>query len=859
MEQHHTKNDGRIAGRPGIAPGRAVMLATASLVALLSSAPLQAQAASQPTQTPAGPTGVAQDQKGAAPGSAATAQSSADATTPTGSADIVVTGTRAAHRSRLDTAAPVDVLSNASLQHQGTPELGTALATVAPSIDFPRPSATDATDAIRPATLRGLSPDETLVLINNVRAHTSASLNINSTVGRGAAAVDLNTIPTAALDRVEVLRDGASAQYGSDAIAGVINLRLRQASSGGSVSLTHGFYDTNVETSRDDRHVTGEPVTTLDAWKGLGFGSDGYLTLSGQITKRAATNRSDLPAPAAVPTPTGPALQGRFGDPDVMQYTGFANAGISISPNWQLYGWAGYQQRHTSSAAFPRPNSSGSIASALLAGYPNGFIPLIDTRSYDINSALGVKGDVNGWSVDLNGSYGRNVVQFRTKNSANYGLGASTPHSFYDGSVAYGQWVGNLDVTRTLDVFKSLNVAFGLEGRREDYAIRPGELASYTLSGAQGFPGFAPANAVKAHRENGSAYVDLEAQVTDKFLLGVAGRGETYSDFGQVATGKVSARYDFSHAFALRGTISNGFRAPSLQEQYFTSISSVIQSDGSQLQSGTFPSISPVARALGGLPLRPEKSTNYSVGSVIRVGGLDLTVDGYLIKLRDQLALSENISPTTAGQSPELDAQIAALLAGTNATAARFFLNGVRSTAKGIDAVAHYRMNTADAGIFDFTLAGNVNKITINRVPTNTAVFTSDAPILFGRQRIVSITNGTPGEKVTGTVDWSRRQFGATLRATYYGDVIQPGTGTTAAVGEPGDIHTGKHVITDLELRYQPRTALQLALGAQNLFDVYPDRVPGNLNANSGVLGFPYYSPFGFNGRYLYGRIGFNF
>lgn len=834
------------------------MFATCSAIAMVCPAPLHAQAAPQSTEVPAGPTGAAQNQEAANPASAPTPQSSADATTPSADNQVVVTGTRAAGRSRLDTAAPVDVLSSASLQHQGTPELGSALATVAPSVDFPRPSATDATDAIRPATLRGLSPDETLVLINNVRAHTSASLNINSTVGRGAAAVDLNTVPTAALDRVEVLRDGASAQYGSDAIAGVINLRLRQARTGGAVSLTHGFYDTDVHTARDDHHVTGEPVTTVDAWKGIGFGSDGYLTLSGQITEREPTNRSDAPTASAVPTPSGPALRGRFGDPYVMQYTGFANAGVSLAPDWQLYGWAGYQKRHTSSAAFPRPNSTGSIASAELAGYPNGFIPLIDTRSYDINSALGVKGNVGGWAVDLSGSYGRNVVQFRTRNSANYGLGADTPHNFYDGSVAYGQWVGSLDVTRTFDVFKSLNVAFGVEARREDYAIRPGELSSYTLSGAQGFPGFAPANAVKAHRENGSAYIDLEAQVTDKFLLGVAGRGETYSDFGQVATGKVSARYDFSHALAIRGTVSNGFRAPSLQEQYFTSISSVIQSDGSQLQSGTFPSISPVARALGGLPLKPEKSTNYSLGTVLRLGGFDVTVDGYLIKLRDQLALSENISPTTSGQSPELDAQIAALLAGTNATAARFFINGVRSTAKGIDAVAHYRLRAAGAGTFDFTLAGNINKVTVDRVPTNTAVFTTDAPILFGRQRIVSITNGTPGEKVTGAVDWSLRGLGATVRATYYGDVIQPGTGTTAAAA-PNDLHTGKHVITDVEVRYAPAHGPQLAIGAQNLFDVYPDRVPGNLNANSGVLGFPYYSPFGFNGRYVYGRIGFNF
>jgi iron complex outermembrane recepter protein len=828
---------------------RSGLLLASSVFALAAHAqdiPQQPQAG-----TPAGPTGAAGTPQGAAQDNG---PSSADATQPEG--EIVVTGTRAAGRSRLDTASPVDVLSGNSLRRQGTTELAQSLANIAPSVDFPRASATDATDAIRPATLRGLPPNETLVLINNVRAHPSASININSTVGRGSAAVDLNTVPTAALDRIEVLRDGASAQYGSDAIAGVINLRLREARSGGGASVTYGIYDTDVNTARGSRHVTGEPTTTVSAWQGIGFGNDGYLTLSGEYQHRQPTNRADYPAANAIRPAGGPALQGRYGDPYVNQYTLFANAGTSLGEDWKLYGWGGWQQRHTSSAAFPRPNSAASVASATIAGYPQGFIPLIDTKSYDINSALGIKGELAGWAVDLSASYGRNVVQFRTENSANYGLGASTPHSFRDGSMAYDQWVGDLDVTRTFDVFQSLNVAFGLEGRREGYAIRPGELASYTASGAQGFPGFSPLNAVKAHRQNGSAYLDLEAQVTDKFLLGLAGRGETYSDFGEVATGKVSARYDFSRAFALRGTVSTGFRAPSLQEQYFTSISTVVQTNGDQLQSGTFPSTSAIASRLGGVPLRPEKSTNYSAGTVVRLGGFDLTVDGYLIRLRDQLALSENISPTTAGQSATLNAEIAAALAGTNATAARFFLNGVRSEVRGIDAVAHYRLRSANVGTFDLTLAGNVNKVEIKRVPTNTAVFTNDAPILFGRQRIVSITNGTPGEKVTGTIDWSAGSLGATLRATYYGDVIQPGSGTTAAVGAPGDIHSGRHTITDLELRYTADRGPEFAIGAQNLFDIYPKRVPANLNAASGVLGFPYYSPFGFGGRYLYVRAG---
>ena len=841
MDQHQTSRRG-----DRLHAGRAVMLATASAIALLCSAPVQAQADAQPAQTPAGPTGAAHDQKGAAPGSAATPQSSADATTPTGDNEIVVTGTRAAGRSRLDTAAPVDVLSNSSLQHQGTTELGAALATVAPSIDFPRPSATDATDAIRPATLRGLSPDETLVLINNIRAHSSASLNVNSSVGRGAAAVDLNTVPTAALDRIEVLRDGASAQYGSDAIAGVINLRLRQARSGGSVSVTHGFYDTDVVTSRDSRHVSGEPTTTVDGWKGIGFGSDGYLTLSGQFIRRDPTNRSDAPTASAVAPAEGPPLRARFGDPYVKQYNGFANAGTSISPDWKLYAWLGYQHRHSSSAAFPRPTSAATVGFAELAGYPKGFIPLIDTVSKDLNSAVGVKGTVgDGWDVDLSASYGRNKVNFRTENSANYAYGAASPHSFNDGAVIYDQLVGNLDVTKTLPVFQSLNLAFGLEARREGYQITPGEQASYgypdsgvvpgAAPGAQGFGGFSPLNAIKRHRENGSAYVDAEAQVTPKFLLAAAVRGETYSDFGEVATGKLSARYDFSHAFAIRGTVSTGFRAPALQQQYFTSIASVIV-NGAPVLTGTFPSTDPVAKALGGLPLRPEKSTNFSLGSVIRFGGFDLTVDGYYIRLRDQLALSENLA--APGLLPP------------DVTAARFFINGIASHTEGVDVVGHYRWQAASAGVFDFTAAANVNKTKVTRVPTSTSELTAT---LFARSRILTLTEGTPGEKVSGAVDWSLGNIGATARVTYYGDVTQPGTVVTS------DVHTGKHAITDLELRYQPRHGLQAAIGVQNLFDVYPDRYPGNLNANSGLLGFPFYSPFGFNGRYLYGRVGVNF
>jgi len=825
---------------------RIIALAGASLLALAGQAHAQ--------QVPTTGAGQAQD--------AETAPTGADAATVADEGnDIIVTGTRAEGRTRLDSASPVDVLSGASLQRQGTTELAQALQSVAPSITFPRPAANDGTDAIRPATLRGLSPDQTLVLINGIRGHTSAYLNTNGVVGRGSAAVDLNTVPTAALDRIEVLRDGAAAQYGSDAIAGVVNLRLREARSGGGAQVHYGFYDTDIDTARGSRSRTGEGAVTVSAWQGFGFGTDGYVTVTGEYLKRLPTNRADFD-PRVGPT----RVTGRYGDPEVEQGTGFINAGTSLTDTFSLYGFAGYQERDSRSAAFPRVRATTASAAQIgvleRAGFADGFLPIINSKTSDINSALGIRGQVGGFDIDLSGSYGRNRISFRTLNSANYAYGTATPRTFRDGAVIYDQYVVGLDATRKFDVFQSLNVAFGIEGRREGYKITAGELASYgpppagTVTGipagtaaslvppgAQGFGGFAPGNEVERSRRNGSIYLDVEAQVTDAFLLGLAGRAESYSDFGETVNGKLSARYDLADWFAVRGTASTGFRAPSLQQQYFTQTAQVV-TNGVPIQTGTFPSTDPVSVALGGRPLDSEKSTNLSAGVVLRAGGFDLTVDAYRIHIRDQIGLSENIQ---ASFSP----QVAALLAPFNVSAARFFLNGLASTTKGIDAVAHYRLRTGGAGAFDFTVAGNVNDVKVTRVPTNTAVALNPAPTLFARSRILTLEDGTPQHKVTGTIDWSLDRLGALARVTYYGDVNQPGTTL------PADVRTGDHAITDLELRYTATRGAQIGLGVSNLFDVYPDRIIG-ANNSTGVLGFPYYSPFGFNGRQLYVRAGLN-
>jgi len=805
------------------ATARAAALATASAIALLSASPAFAQA----TQAPA------QNAQGAAPSGE----------------EIVITGTRASGRTRLDTIAPVDVLSATDLKRQGTTETAAALANVAPSIDFPRPAVTDATDAIRPATLRGLSPDETLVLINNVRAHPSALLNINGSVGRGAAAVDLNTIPVAALQSVEVLRDGASALYGSDAIAGVINLRLRQGRTGGGATVNASEYVTHVPARLDPRHETDGRTVTASVWQNLPIGNNGYLDLTAEFLDRNPTNRGDFD------TRDKPfEVRSRYGDPDVKQATGYANMGIPLGQGgWEFVGWGGYQFRRTQSAAFPRnPSNTNNVPSI----YPDGFLPLIQTKSKDLTATGGFKGALGAWQTSLTASYGKNTIDYATLHTLNATYGAQSKTSFYDGAVSYDQFVTNLDLSHdyTLGADSDLTVAGGAEYRREGYSISAGEPQSYdhgpvskspttggaTSPGAQGFGGFSPANIVDKHRDNVSGYVDLEGKFAN-VSVGAAGRIERYSDFGTTANGKLSGRWDITPSFAIRGGVQTGFRAPSLQQEYFTSIASVIV-NGNVILTGTFPSVSPQASALGGLPLEPEKSTNYSAGFVFRHGPFNVTVDGYDIELRNGLTLSQNIQK---GFSPAVDA----ILNANDVSAARFFINGVKMRTRGVDIVANYRLPTVSAGLFNMTLAANFNKVKVISVPTTTSVL-DPAPPLVIRSTILTLEQGTPRKKITGTVDWSRGPWGATLRGTYYGDVNQPGT--TAAT----DIHTGAKMITDLEGHYTFAQRFHLALGVANAFDIYPKRTPPAAQSTTGVVDFPFYSPWGFNGRQLYAKLG---
>jgi iron complex outermembrane receptor protein len=791
---------------------------------------------------------------------------------------VVVTGTRVANRTVLDTAAPVDIISAETLKNSGNTELNQALSVALPSLNFPRPALTDGTDTVRPATLRGMAPDQTLVLVNSKRRHASSLVNLNGSIGRGSAAVDLNTIPTAIVKSIEVLRDGAAAQYGSDAIAGVVNVRLRTDRSGGEGTVTYGGYLTEYDlrnASPSDGGTWSGPASrkrtdgqtgTVSAWKGLPWGDSGYITLAAEYKDQAHTERSGYDMRQMYPTVNG-ALDPRentinrfdawYGDPEVKQKTFFANAGNNLEGGVKIYGWTSYQNRDARSAGYFRPpQDSRNIASI----YANGFLPIIAPNVEDYSALGGVTWTSGAWDMDASLGYGRNQMSYDIQNTLNASIGPSSKTDFNAGGFAYDQTVFNLTGVRTLDVgglASPLNVAVGTEARREGYSLSAGEPDSYRYGGvvlangspaapgSQVFPGFRPANAVNAHRSAIGAFVDLEANLTKEFLGSVAVRGEHYSDFGSNLSGKLSGRYDFGKAFALRGSVQNGFRAPSPQQQYFTSTSTNFI-NGVPYEITTFKPTDPVAVALGAQPLKAEKSVNGSLGAVFRFDPVSLTIDAYRIKVKDRIVLSENL--TQANVRNYIASQGFVGIGG-----GRFFINGADTRTKGVDVVLNVPYNGGASGKFDFTLAGTVNSTDVTRVPTTAQLAAlSPAPSLFDRVNVLTLEKGQPKNKLSASMNWKLGAWGSTLHATRYGEVLSPGT--TPAF----DWVISPKTVVDLELRYTASKQLTFALGADNLFDAYNATLPPTLNTTSNTP-FPDYGPFGHNGRFVYARANYAF
>ncbi|HET9398784.1 MAG TPA: TonB-dependent receptor [Sphingomicrobium sp.] len=850
----------------------------------------------------------------------APAEQAEPAATSSDASTIVVTGTRRTDRTVADSPVPVDVISAESLANTGHTEVNRALTQEVPSFNFPQPSITDGTDVIRPATLRGLGPDQTLVLINGKRRHTSALLNINGSVGRGTSAVDVNLIPSIALSRVEVLRDGAAAQYGSDAIAGVINFQLRNARDGGRAFVTFGKYYTSVDdietydsvqvgpgntpvlapdgtlainyTGNDRKRRDGETLT-LAGVIGIPIGPEGSLNVAAEFQDRNDTNRTgadprrqyNLIAGALDPRElTFDRFSHRYGDPEVQDTKIFLNAEypVGVGGEGEVYAFGSYNDRQGESAGFYRLANDARNVPAI---YPDGFLPLITTDTDDYSGTVGVRGELRGWRWDLSGQYGRDRVDFRIENSLNRSFGAASQTEFDSGGLTYSQLLFNLDVSRDLALgfANKTTLAFGAEHRREMFDIRPGEPASYGngpaggAPGAQVFPGFQPTIGgvrvdEKNKRHNWSAYAEIDSDITDRISIQAALRYEDYSDFGSDLNWKLAGRFEPIDGFALRASASTGFRAPSLQQQFYAA-QATNNVAGVLLDTVTLPVDNPVAIALGATPLEPESSFSLSGGLVFSmVPRLNVTLDVYRVDIDDRIVVTDNLQATRdgAGNPTGADpgfsiAQILNAAGFPTVNAARFFVNGVDTRTRGLDLVATYRVPDLLGGRMNLTAGLNINKTKIRKILAAPGAL-SEVPnlVLFGRQESLRLVKGQPRNKINLSADYDRDWLGLTLRTTRYGKALDAG----APASGVQDIHLAAKWITDAEVRFKPiGDRLQIALGANNLLDVYPTNTPRgqavdpvsgatvNLPVTRYVTPFSNFSPFGFNGRFLYGRV----
>ena len=837
--------------------------------------------------------------------------------------EVVVTGSRATEgRSNILTTAPVDVISAREIKAFAQTDVAQILSYVAPSFQSTRQTISDGTDHIDPASLRGLGPDQVLVLVNGKRRHNSALVNINGTVGRGAVGTDLNVIPTASIKRIEVLRDGAAALYGSDAIAGVINIQLKDDSTGVSASSTVG------QTTQNDGSVF-----QADANVGVGLGGRGFLDVSGQFQNHEYFNRG-LPDTAPLiylggnggQYPGGTAADTeqkrrdlkaqddalvasrgydrnnlRIGSAATRNVGGFLNAGYRLGAGFEVYVSGGATYRTGKSAGFARlPNQ---LTQSDLLTYPDGFLPFINTTINDESIISGLRKTVGGFAIDASNTFGRNEVRYDISNTVN----ASLPQGFgqqqfYAGTLTFLQNTTNLGLARKfteLGPLATLNVAFGGEYRADQFQIAPGERNSYinggrligatpTASGSQVFPGYQPTDAVIRSRTNVAGYLDLESDVTEKLLVHTAARVENYSDFGSSVSGQAAARFSILDGLAVRGSLGNGFRAPSLQQRYFTNVSTqfvsglpnqvlTVNNENSLVRTP----YDPVAKTggFGVAPLKQENSMNYSVGLTARVAKtITLTVDAYQIDITDRIVLSSAFARTGSTANPS-NPIVGNILGTLPVSRVQFFANAVNTRTQGIDIVANERLVLGEKSRLGLTAAANFNETVVRSFNSSSTTIDNDQFVginnlqntLFDRQQRTRLENGNPRSKINLSANYTYGIFGIEARTVRFGEVQTKDADPTRSFLD--QTYAAKW-ITDLTLSAQVIKQVSLLVGVNNLFDVYPDRLtqnsrndPNNFSAdpaqsynssldNTNRGRFVYNaSQFGFQGAFYFTRV----
>ncbi len=756
---------------------------------------------------------------------------------------IVVTGTRSLKRSKTDSLQPIDVISAQELtERTGSSELGTALSKIIPSINFPRPTVVDGTELVRPVQLKGLSPDQVLVLVNGKRRHTGAFINLGGTIGRGSAPTDLNAIPVSAISRIEVLREGASARYGSDAIAGVVNIILKSDPKTGEAGIRYGIYDKG-DGEQKQSYVSG----------GTRLGDYGYAIFSGEWQDNQATNRAGLDLRDPNATTYGQRTF-RFGDPKSDEVKAAFNAGFDLSDTVELYGFSTYSHRNAETAGFYRLSNASNNVPAL---FPNGYLPLIRGQLDDFSAVAGLRGEAADWRYDVSANYGLNQydVNTRTINVDLYKDTGATPNSFHNGKLKNSQSVFNIDLSKEYDIsaFASpLNIAFGAQYLNQQYQIKAGDPGSYYKSGSSGLSGFRQADAGKWTRDSYAGYLDLETDITQKLSASSAYRYEKYDDFGDTNNASLSLRYQLLPQVAVRGSVSTGFRAPSLAQQYFTQTSSQLV-NGQFVEAGTFPSSSQVAQLLGAEDLKAEKSKNYSLGFVFTpTSNLYVTLDAYQIDIDDRISLSSNINAS----SPAVrDYLISKGITNTNFSSVRFFNNASDTRTRGVDLVANYQWQNLPYGELTTSLAYNFNRNEVTNVDKNPDILNAlgvNLTRLDRREQYGLLAGSTPEHKFSLANDYKIGNFGINTNITRYGSFE-----TFSNAGSASDQKFSAKWLLDLALSYQLK-AWKFTLGGDNITNVYPDKDVYDINKpTGGSLQYSQFSPFGFNGAFYYGKINY--
>ncbi len=794
---------------------------------------------------------------------------------------IVAIGSRTT-RSEVDTPVPVDVLSSEEIKISGQTEVNQLLAVAIPSFNASHQTISDGTDHINPASLRGLGPDQVLVLVNGKRRHPSALVHVNGTFGRGTVGVDLNGIPTAAIKRIEVLRDGASAQYGSDAISGVINIVLEDQVEALQIDVQGGG------TGEGD----GEQLK-VDANYGFSIGDNGYFNVTGMYLDRNRTDRSNPWTGDIFPGIEGTAATDaelsrrgltrrdfsmKTGQGEALVGMGFWNSVYPISQSAEVYAFGGLSHREGFATGFYRlPNQPERVVPEI---YPNGFLPQINPKINDAQFTGGVRGSRNGWDMDFSVTHGRNSFLFNVENSNNASIGPSSPTTFDAGELKFEQTVGNLDIVRLIDTggaVKSASLVLGGEYRLENYEIAAGQPESYLLGnggdepgvdfvtlpngqpkdpGSQVFPGFQPANEVDRFRTSIGGYVGLETELSEQFLLDVGGRFENYSDFGSTQTGKIAARYQVTPEVGIRGAVSNGFRAPSLQQFWFNNVSIQFLSTPEGLEPTrvlTSNNASPVTKAFGVPDLKDETSVNISAGVTVRPQpNLSITADFYRIDIDDRIVLTSRFD-----SGDPIVAQILQPFERDGVGAAQFFANAVDTETQGVDFVVSY---ATQVGLGTLDLSGSLNftdtEVKRTNVPAEMAQIFAGGDLdavrstLFNREERNRLESALPTEKLNLSARYTQGPLSLYGAAAFFGEIEYRPT------NPDNDETFGAKTIFDMDISYELTKGVRVAFGANNLFNTFPDEHQKDANLSNGRFVYSRrVTQFGSNGGFYYGRI----